>query len=87
MTPENPRFQPDRERIAYWKRWKPYLSERQLGTYKYPQQAFPYAQLIIENCRGEKFDPEFELLDTGGLVATMISQNAEQGQGENGGNA
>jgi Glycosyl hydrolase family 63 C-terminal domain len=33
--------------------------------YKYPQQAFPYAQLVGENARRGKYDPEFELLDTG----------------------
>ena len=33
--------------------------------YKYPQAAFPYAQLIEENRRRGRSDPEFELLDTG----------------------
>jgi hypothetical protein len=33
--------------------------------YKYPQQEFPYAQLVEENARRTKFQPEFELLDTG----------------------
>ncbi|MBC7882308.1 MAG: glucosidase [Anaerolineae bacterium] len=33
--------------------------------YKYPQQAFPYAQLVAENGRRSKHDPEYELLDTG----------------------
>ena len=33
--------------------------------YKYPQAAFPYAQLVEENCRRSKNDPEYELLDTG----------------------
>ncbi|MBL9189639.1 MAG: hypothetical protein JNK23_19315 [Opitutaceae bacterium] len=33
--------------------------------YKYPQRAFPYAQLIAENRRRGKEQPEFELLDTG----------------------
>ena len=158
MTPEELRLQQDRERTAYWKRWGPYLSERQWGTvredyspygsawdyfphdqarsrtyrwgedgiagisdsrqrlcfaialwngndpilkerlfgltgnegnhgedvkeyyfyldntpthsymkclYKYPQQAFPYTQLVEENRRRSKFEPEFELLDTG----------------------
>ncbi|MEC4812374.1 MAG: glucosidase [Scytonema sp. PMC 1069.18] len=32
MTQEEARLQADRERIAYWKRWGPYLSERQWGT-------------------------------------------------------
>ena len=33
--------------------------------YKYPQREFPYAQLVAENRRRGKLDPEFELLDTG----------------------
>jgi hypothetical protein len=33
--------------------------------YKYPQRAFPYAQLVEENRRRSKEEPEFELLDTG----------------------
>src|SRR3954468_12773224 len=37
--------------------------------YKYPQRAFPYQQLIDENRRRTKNDPEFELLDTGAFEA------------------
>lgn len=33
--------------------------------YKYPQAAFPYDQLVEENRRRGKAQPEFELLDTG----------------------
>jgi hypothetical protein len=33
--------------------------------YKYPQQAFPYAQLADENRRRGRGEPEYELLDTG----------------------
>ena len=33
--------------------------------YKYPQAAFPYAQLVEENRRRGRSDPEYELLDTG----------------------
>src|SRR5690242_15988150 len=33
--------------------------------YKYPQAAFPYAQLVEENRRRDKHSPEFELMDTG----------------------
>jgi Glycosyl hydrolase family 63 C-terminal domain len=33
--------------------------------YKYPQREFPYAQLVAENRRRDKKQPEFELLDTG----------------------
>src|SRR6059058_162864 len=38
-----------------WNRWR----------YHYPQAAFPYDELIAENGRRGKFDPEYELLDTG----------------------
>jgi len=33
--------------------------------YKYPQRAFPYADLVAENARRTRQDPEYELLDTG----------------------
>lgn len=33
--------------------------------YKYPQREFPYSQLVEENRRRTKLDPEFELIDTG----------------------
>ena len=33
--------------------------------YKYPQRAFPYVQLLAENKRRTREDPEFELIDTG----------------------
>jgi Glycosyl hydrolase family 63 C-terminal domain len=33
--------------------------------YKYPQTAYPYQQLIDENARRNKHEPEFELMDTG----------------------
>jgi hypothetical protein len=35
------------------------------GLYKYPQAAYPYVQLLEENRRRTRHDPEFELLDTG----------------------
>jgi hypothetical protein len=38
-----------------WNRWR----------YHYPQAAFPYEELIAENGRRSRFDPEYELLDTG----------------------
>ena len=38
-----------------WLRWR----------YHYPQAAFPYQQLIEENARRSRTEPEFELLDTG----------------------
>jgi hypothetical protein len=33
--------------------------------YKYPQRAFPYEQLLAENKKRDRKQPEFELLDTG----------------------
>ena len=33
--------------------------------YKYPQRAYPYADLVEENKRRTRLDPEYELLDTG----------------------
>ena len=33
--------------------------------YKYPQAAFPYEQLVAENRRRTRNDPEFELIDAG----------------------
>jgi hypothetical protein len=158
MTAEEQRLQESDERKAHWKRWGPYLSERQWGTvredysadgdawnyfphdharsrayrwgedgiagicdrhqricltmafwnerdpilkerlfgltnlqgnhgedvkeyyfyldatptsaylkylYKYPQSQFPYEQLVEENARRTREDPEFELMDTG----------------------
>ena len=38
-----------------WNRWR----------YHYPQREFPYGDLVAENGRRGKHDPEYELLDTG----------------------
>jgi hypothetical protein len=35
------------------------------ALYKYPQRAFPYADLVAENRRRGRGEPEYELLDTG----------------------
>ena len=35
------------------------------ASYRYPQRAFPYMELICENARRSRLDPEFELEDTG----------------------
>jgi hypothetical protein len=35
------------------------------ALYRYPQCAYPYAQLVAENRRRNRLDPEFELADTG----------------------
>ena len=38
------------------------------ALYKYPQAEFPYAQLVEENSRRGRSEPEFELVDTGVFV-------------------
>ncbi len=35
------------------------------GLYKYPQAAYPYDQLVNENARRTRLDPEYEIEDTG----------------------
>src|SRR6266487_1232759 len=35
------------------------------ALYKYPQRAFPYAELVAENRRRGRSEPEYELIDTG----------------------
>ncbi|MBI4278025.1 MAG: glucosidase, partial [Armatimonadetes bacterium] len=35
------------------------------ALYKYPQRAFPYADLVAENRRRGRHEPEYELIDTG----------------------
>src|SRR5205085_3716328 len=35
------------------------------ALYKYPQAAFPYADLVAESRRRNRDDPEYELIDTG----------------------
>ena len=35
------------------------------ALYKYPQRAFPYTELVAENRRRGRGEPEYELLDTG----------------------
>jgi hypothetical protein len=35
------------------------------ALYKYPQRAFPYAELLAENARRGQLQPEYELVDTG----------------------
>jgi hypothetical protein len=38
------------------------------ALYKYPQRAFPYADLVAENARRGKGDPEYELADAGAFA-------------------
>ena len=35
------------------------------ALYKYPQRAFPYADLVATNAKRTKLEPEYELVDTG----------------------
>ncbi len=35
------------------------------GLYKYPHSAFPYENLVEENARRSRLEPEYELVDTG----------------------
>src|SRR3954452_21110278 len=35
------------------------------ALYKYPQRPFPYDELVRENARRSRLEPEYELLDTG----------------------
>src|SRR6266705_1744258 len=39
------------------------------ALYKYPQRAFPYTELVAENRRRGRQQPEYELLDTGVFAA------------------
>jgi hypothetical protein len=43
--------------------------------YKYPQAECPYADLVAANRVRGKSDPEYELLDTGVLIATATSMS------------
>ncbi|MGH9624847.1 MAG: MGH1-like glycoside hydrolase domain-containing protein, partial [Bryobacteraceae bacterium] len=40
------------------------------GLYKYPQSAFPYADLVEENRRRTREDAEYELMDTGAFAGS-----------------
>ena len=42
-----------------WNRWR----------YHYPQAAFPYQDLVAENARRDRLEPEYELTDTGVFAA------------------
>ncbi len=53
------------------------------ALYKYPQRAFPYAQLVEENRRRGKDQPEFELTDTGAFdeqrYFDVVAEYAKEG--------
>ncbi|HVZ74003.1 MAG TPA: glucosidase [Polyangia bacterium] len=38
------------------------------ALYKYPQRAYPYHDLVVENARRGKYEREYELCDTGALA-------------------
>lgn len=54
----------DVKEIYYYLDNTPMHSYMQM-LYKYPQSAFPYAQLVEENARRSRNEAEFELMDTG----------------------
>jgi hypothetical protein len=55
-----------------WMRWR----------YLYPQAEFPYADLIEENRRRDKFTPEYELVDTGVLDAGYWDITVDYAKGD-----
>jgi hypothetical protein len=54
----------DVKEIYYFLDCTPTHSYQKL-LYKYPQAAFPYEQLVAENAKRDRKQPEYELLDTG----------------------
>ena len=54
-----------------WNRWR----------YHYPQQPYPYDDLIAENGRRGKLDPEYELLDTGVFDDRLLDRGGRLRQG------
>ncbi|MFN8572994.1 MAG: hypothetical protein U0132_13175 [Gemmatimonadaceae bacterium] len=53
------------------------------GLYRYPHAEYPYRQLVEENRRRGKLDPEFELVDTGVLDGDryfdVVAEYAKEG--------
>lgn len=53
--------------------------------YKYPQKEFPYKELLLENRKRSRLDPEYEILDTGvfdnneyfDVLVTYAKQNSK----------
>lgn len=54
----------DVKEIYYYLDGTPTHSYMQM-LYKYPQNAFPYAELVEKNLKAGKHEPEYELIDTG----------------------
>jgi len=55
-------------------------SSRLAWRYVYPQSPFPYAELVEENARRTRLDPEFEFVDTGVLDAGVWIVDVEYAQ-------
>ena len=57
MTQEEQRLKDDRERKANWKRWGPYLSERQWGTVRedYSPSGTPWEYFIHDHARSRTY--------------------------------
>jgi hypothetical protein len=55
-------------------------SSRLAWRYVYPQSPFPYAELVEENARRTRLDPEFELVDTGVLDGGVWIVDVEYAQ-------
>ena len=52
--------------------------------YHYPQAEFPYDDLVAENARRGKLDPEYELLDTGVFDERLLADRDRLGEGRAG---
>ncbi len=51
--------------------------------YKYPQAAYPYDQLVRENGKRSRTEPEYELLDTGHLRRRSLLRRVRRVRQEN----
>lgn len=52
LAEEEKRLKEDRERTKYWKKWGPYVAERQWATGIFPRAPF-------SACRADSFDSQF----------------------------
>jgi len=50
--------------------------------YKYPHERFPYEELVAENARRSRKDPEYELLDTGVLQRGYFDVHVDYAKGD-----
>ena len=67
LRPDGARGQPRRGRQGglLLPRRDPDATPTCKALYRYPQRAFPYEELVAENARRTRADPEYELVDTG----------------------